>query len=79
METGKKKLLVIINPISGSAHRDYMPEIVDKSIDKAQYEHVVRFTQGPGHATQLAKAAIEQGFHDKDRRLCRLFRRNQQE
>lgn len=63
METGKKKLLVIINPISGSAHRDYMPEIVDKSIDKAQYEHVVRFTQGPGHATQLAKAAIEQGFY----------------
>ena len=43
METGKKKLLVIINPISGSAHRDYMPEIVDKSIDKAQYEHFFLF------------------------------------
>ena len=63
METGKKKLLIIINPISGSAHREYMPEIVDNSIDAEQYTHVVRFTQGPGHATQLAKAAIEQGFY----------------
>ena len=45
METGKKKLLIIINPISGSAHREYMPEIVDNSIDAEQYTHVVRFTQ----------------------------------
>lgn len=63
MDSDKKKILVIINPISGSAHREYMPEIVSKNLDTGIYNHVVRFTQGPGHATQLAQAAITQGFY----------------
>lgn len=63
MDNNKKKILVIINPISGSAHREYMPEIVSRSLDASIYSHVIRFTQGPGHATQLAQAAISQGFY----------------
>ncbi|MGN0213725.1 MAG: diacylglycerol/lipid kinase family protein [Muribaculaceae bacterium] len=63
MKEVKKKILIIINPISGSAHREYMPVIVENNLDKELFSHVVRFTQGPGHATQLAKAAIEQGFY----------------
>ena len=58
----KKKILVIINPISGAAHRDYMPEIVNRNLDSERVDVYVRFTQGPGHATEMAKKAIEHQF-----------------
>ena len=58
----KKKILVIINPISGAAHRDYMPEIVNRNLDSERFDVYVRFTQGPGHATEMAKKAIEHQF-----------------
>ncbi|MGM9803973.1 MAG: diacylglycerol/lipid kinase family protein [Muribaculaceae bacterium] len=63
MDDTKHKILVIINPISGSAHREYMPEVVARNLDSNIYDHVVRFTQGPGHATDLAHAAINQNFY----------------
>ena len=40
-----------------------MPEIVANNLDSSIYNHTIRFTQGPGHATELAKAAINQGFY----------------
>lgn len=58
----KKKILVIINPISGSAHREYMPEVVKRNLDANLFDICTRFTQGPGHATEMAKKAIEQEF-----------------
>lgn len=58
----KKKILVIINPISGSAHREYMPEVVKRNLDANLFDICTRFTQGPGHATEMAKKAIEREF-----------------
>lgn len=62
--TGKKKtLLAIINPISGTSNKEYVPEILNKLIDKNKFALSIRFTQHQGHATTLTKKAISDGFY----------------
>ncbi|MBQ7941002.1 MAG: diacylglycerol kinase family lipid kinase [Muribaculaceae bacterium] len=61
--TDKKKLLAIINPISGTDTKEYIPEILDRIIDKDKFNLTLRFTQRQGHATELTQAAILNGFH----------------
>ena len=41
----KKTLLAIINPISGTTKKEYVPELLDKLIDKDKFALTVRFTQ----------------------------------
>lgn len=57
------KILAIINPISGTSRKEYVPQVIDKIIDSNKYTVIVRFTQYPGHATELSKKAIEENFY----------------
>ena len=59
----KKTLLAIINPISGTTKKEYVPELLDKLIDKDKFALTVRFTQYAGHATELTKEAIKNNFY----------------
>lgn len=61
--TDKKTLLAIINPISGTTKKEYVPELLDKLIDKERFTLSVRFTQRAGHATELTKEAISNGYY----------------
>ena len=64
MPTAKKKtLLAIINPISGTTKKEYVPETLDKLIDKNKFDLTVRFTQCQGHATALTQEAIKENFY----------------
>ena len=47
----KKKIIFIINPISGHHNKNNFPNLVDKYIDKDQYEYDIVFTEYAGHAT----------------------------
>ncbi|MDD2961399.1 MAG: diacylglycerol kinase family lipid kinase [Muribaculaceae bacterium] len=58
----KHKILAIINPISGTSNKEYIPETIAKTIDSAQFDTRIRFTQRPGHATELAQQAINENF-----------------
>lgn len=58
----KKKIIFIINPISGHHNKNNFPHLVDKYIDKNQYEYSIVFTEYAGHATELTMKAIEDGF-----------------
>lgn len=58
----KKKIIFIINPISGHHNKNNFPNIVEKHIDKNQYEYSIVFTEYAGHATELTKKAIEDDF-----------------
>ncbi len=58
----KKKIIFIINPISGHHNKNNFPHLVDKHIDKNQYEYSIAFTEYAGHATELTMKAIEDGF-----------------
>ncbi len=55
----KKSLLAVINPISGTTKKEYVPEVLDKFIDKDKFDIQIRFTQHQGHATTLTKEAIK--------------------
>lgn len=58
----KKKIIFIINPISGHHNKNNFPHLVEKHIDKTQYEYNIVFTEYAGHATELTMKAIEDGF-----------------
>ena len=59
----KKTLLAVINPISGTARKESVPDMLDKFIDKDKFNIIIRFTQRAGHATELTTEAIKQGFY----------------
>ena len=59
----RKKLLAVINPISGTANKQYIPETITEVMDESKWDVMIRFTQRPGPATDLAKQAIKQGYY----------------
>ena len=58
----KKKIIFIINPISGHHNKNNFPNLVERHIDKNQYEYSIVFTEYAGHATELTKKAIDDDF-----------------
>jgi lipid kinase, YegS/Rv2252/BmrU family len=57
----KKKIYVIINPVSGSKSKKNIPEKVTKRIDPYEYDVHIFMTGYEGHATLLAKEAVRNG------------------
>ena len=60
---GKRKILAVINPISGTSNKEFMPETIARCIDPDKFDVVVRFTQHASHATLLTEEAIKEGFY----------------
>lgn len=58
----KRKVLFIINPISGGKKKDSVPGLIKQHLDAAKYDYVIAYTNSAGHATTLAAEAI--GVHD---------------
>ncbi|MEG0010573.1 MAG: diacylglycerol kinase family lipid kinase [Muribaculaceae bacterium] len=59
----RRKILAIINPISGTTNKEYMPQTITDTIDTSIYQLKIRFSQRPGHATDLTKRAIDEGYY----------------
>lgn len=57
----KKNILFVINPISGGKSKLNFAEKVFKYLNLNLFEPSLVFTQGPGHAKELAKQAMEDG------------------
>lgn len=62
MEAAKKKVMFVINPISGVYKKKNVPEKIARYIDYVQYDYSIRFTQYAGHATLIAQQAVEEGY-----------------
>lgn len=60
---GKRKILAVINPISGTSNKEFMPETIARCIDPDKFDVVVRFTQHASHATLLTEEAIKEGYY----------------
>ncbi|MGB1019123.1 MAG: diacylglycerol/lipid kinase family protein [Chitinophagales bacterium] len=58
----KKTVLFIINPISGDIKKANLPNVINKHLDKNMYEHTIKYSEHAGHATHLAKEAVEKQF-----------------
>ena len=58
----KKKILFIINPISGTVSKARIPDAIDKYLDKDKFEYNITETAYAGHATELARQASADGY-----------------
>jgi len=60
----QKRYRFIINPISGERHHTQriIKEIEKQFTTNNEVKHEISFTEKPGHATQLAKSAVQEGF-----------------
>ncbi len=61
-----KKILFIINPISGKKRKNKksrIPKLIDRNIDKSKFEYKIRYTEYPLHATEIAKQGISDNFN----------------
>lgn len=56
-----KKIVFIINPISGTGRKDIVEAAIREHIDTAHYEPVVRYTEYAGHAAVIAQEEAAQG------------------
>lgn len=55
----KKKILFIINPISGGKSKQHLPAIIEQALDHQQFDFHFCFTKYVGHARELAAQAID--------------------
>ena len=51
----KKKIVFIINPISGTIKKDEIPLMISEEIDANLFDITVLFTEYRGHGCELAR------------------------
>lgn len=63
MTDSGKKILVLINPISGTNKKDSIPEIFENGFKDTEFDLDIQFTQRAGHASFLAAKAAKGGYY----------------
>ena len=58
----KKKVCVIINPVSGTGGKASIPLKINSAFDPNKYDVIIRYTGYAGHATEIAKKAVKEKF-----------------
>jgi diacylglycerol kinase (ATP) len=59
----KEKVLFIINPISGAKNKIRIPDLIRKHLDGNKFLFDIELTKGAGHAEDLAKNAVADGYN----------------
>jgi YegS/Rv2252/BmrU family lipid kinase len=60
MAKEKKKIVFIVNPISGTSGKKFVLRLIDEYLDRNLYDYEVVKTERMGHATELAREAVAQ-------------------
>ena len=50
----KKKMVFIMNPISGTTNKAGIPELIAKTLDTNTFDYEIRLTEHAGHAFEIA-------------------------
>lgn len=58
----KKKILFIMNPISGNAKKTGIPKIIETTLDTRLFDFEIEQTKYVGHACELADKAKDNGY-----------------
>lgn len=61
METKKRRIVFIVNPISGTSKKQGFDKIVEERIDKQKYDYEVIRTEFAGHAADIASQCATEG------------------
>ena len=64
----KKKMLVIVNPISGVGRQKKIERLLNSNLNLDIYDYEVRYTEQIHHGTELARQGAMEGFDVIDRR-----------
>lgn len=57
----KKTIVFIMNPISGTASKAKIPQLIEENLDKEKFTYEIRMTEYAGHASIIASEAKDQG------------------
>ncbi len=63
MEATNRRLLLIINPISGLGSKETFEPLVRKTLEPIGYEVKTVYTCARGDATRLARQAVKEGYY----------------
>ncbi|MHB1177940.1 MAG: diacylglycerol/lipid kinase family protein [Daejeonella sp.] len=55
----KKKLIFLINPISGGKNKQRFPDMASEYLDRNSFQSEYVFTEGPGHAFDIAREIVK--------------------
>ena len=58
----KKKIVFILNPISGTHSKKEIPEMIERTLDHEQFDAEIRLTEYAGHASEIAKECANEGI-----------------
>lgn len=58
----KKKIIFIMNPISGTVKKSGIPQIIENTLDKEYYDFSITETRYCGHAFEIARDAKDKGY-----------------
>jgi YegS/Rv2252/BmrU family lipid kinase len=61
-EISRKRILFIVNPISGRRGKKDLPKIINDYIDKTKFDISVKLTEYAGHAIELSKQGIRENY-----------------
>ena len=61
MNSEKKRIVFIVNPISGTSKKKGFDNIVDRCIDKDRFDCRIVRTEYAGHAAKLARQCADEG------------------
>ncbi len=53
----KKKIVFIMNPISGTGSKEAIPHLIESTLDKELFDYEIRMTERAGHASEIASEA----------------------
>lgn len=56
-------IVFIVNPHSGIKPKQRIPRLIEQHLDQSRFTYDVRYTQAPGHATEIAAAAASEGAY----------------
>lgn len=59
MDDNKKKIIFIVNPISGTQSKELVLSLLDEKLDKTKYVWEIAYTERAGHAIEIAAKAAE--------------------
>lgn len=60
--SSKKSITFIVNPISGVHGKEFILHLINKHIDRNQYDYTICKTEYAGHASEIARDAAEKGI-----------------
>jgi YegS/Rv2252/BmrU family lipid kinase len=56
-----KRVVFIMNPISGTQNKAGIPELIESTLDHEKFSYELLMTEHAGHASELANEAMERG------------------